>query len=462
MTIETVKKGSSKRYTGSLSSGIESLPDSFPDGRDLPAFDSTLTSLPSQLTRASEDDTDHEDARFEADLNLAHQICAFEQAFHEVLAAYHGVDQPAMRSSFMERLDNDAIKQVKREIGTINGTDKEKDVRYLTKLLQRVTASQQEAAENVIPPQLLKQFEEHFQHALLNTDIELRTCARLEGQRNWLHRRDSPADIRDVDEAEEYGFNPALAFERTYKGRDHVMMSLGFGRSINHACIANVDWDIDDSSVSSLIEKANGGVATQIYDFHLVSGIKPSEEILAYYSDYFAENFCACPWGSQHEQTSGSSEHDTSPDYEPVNNKKKKSTKKAVKREHQHSSSDDEDRESHLIETRQSQRRKRERTASCYRQAESSTQGYREESHLCVTATSRCGDKYDETLCWVQRTSTALKEPLDATSDAATSSFSSQPLCGLMGYDTTFNSIDSTQVSDQTRSLPWGFTDADP
>lgn len=42
-----------------------------------------------------------------------------------------------------------------------------------------------------------------------------------------------PSKIEDTDVAEEYGFNPQLAFERVRNGKVTVMMSLGFGRSVN-------------------------------------------------------------------------------------------------------------------------------------------------------------------------------------------------------------------------------------
>ncbi|WWC86103.1 uncharacterized protein L201_000974 [Kwoniella dendrophila CBS 6074] len=390
----------------SLSSGIESLPlssgvESLPLSDDINNFriSSTFCShaggtlqnakmQPSFLDEGDDGEAEtsikgfnQDETRFSIELQLAHQICAYEQTFHEALAAFHGVREPAIRSSLVEKVERDELKRIYQELRGVKDTEKEKDIKYLVKLLERVTDSQRKAEDNLIPEQLLKQFETNFQNAILNTQIELRTCEELGGQiglflksqkqirSRKLFRSQSqpqsqsqsqsqtqtqtqskklqrqldlnidisgiefivitlPIEIKDTDDAEDYGFNAQLAFERQHNDKITVMMELGFGRSVNHACYNNVNWIIEDEDINNLIDAADGGVATQHFSFVQEQHIKSGEEILAYYSDYFAKYFCTCKWGDEHDYSSTEPDDDTSPDYDIDTSKKKRYKKK--------------------------------------------------------------------------------------------------------------------------------------
>ncbi|WWD09256.1 hypothetical protein V865_007378 [Kwoniella europaea PYCC6329] len=341
-----------------LSSGIDSLPETLPSdstpiaSQEFATFAESLSIF--KASGRAQHRVDSEDLELSADLALAHQVCAFEQLFHEALAAFHGTTRPAMRSSLREKIDRSSVKGVKRELKGIKGTEKEDDIHYLIGLLEKITDSQRKAKDNIINERLLALIQDNFINALLNRQIELRTCRNLPDNQVGLFRRHTAttkvtakkrskgrkdksasefgkmdmtgieyliltlptSEIQDISDAEEKGFHPGLCFERLRDEKVTVMMNLGFGRSVNHACICNVDWDMPYDELYKLIDAADGGIATQEFEFVQTSSIRPGEEILAYYSEFFAKHFC-------------SSEHDSSPDYsDKKSNKKKRYTKK--------------------------------------------------------------------------------------------------------------------------------------
>ncbi|WVQ62345.1 uncharacterized protein L199_000485 [Kwoniella botswanensis] len=355
------------------SSGIGSLPETLPSdsppsaSQEFATFAESLSVF--KASARARNRAESKDLEFSADLALAHQICAFEQLFHQALAAFHGTKRPAMRSSFREKIDRSSVKGVKRELKGIKGIEKEDNIHYLVGLLEKITDSQRKAEDNMIDERLLTLIQDNFINALLNRQIELRTCRNLPDNQVGLFRRHTTttkvtakkrskgrkdksalqfgkmdmtgieyliltlptSEIQDIKDAEEKGFHPGLCFKRLRHGKVTVMMNLGFGRSVNHACICNVDWDMPDNELYKLIDAADGGIATQEFEFVQTSSIRPGEEILAYYSEFFAKHFCTCRWGDKedHDYSSSSSEHDSSPDYtDKKSNKKKRYTKK--------------------------------------------------------------------------------------------------------------------------------------
>ncbi|OCF73661.1 hypothetical protein I204_05504 [Kwoniella mangroviensis CBS 8886] len=356
-----------------LSSGIDSLPETLPSdsppnaSQEFATFAESLSI--SKTSGRAQNRVESGDVELSTELALAHQVCAFEQLFHEALAAFHGTKQPAMRSSLREKIDRSSVKGVKRELKGVKGTEKEDDIHYLIGLLEKITDSQRNAKDNIINERLLTLIQDNFINALLNRQVELRTCRNLSDNQVGLFRRNTStverttkkrsrsgkdrsesgfgkmdmtgieyiiltlptSKIRDIDDAEKHRFHPGLCFERLRDGKVTVMMNLGFGRSVNHACICNVDWEMPDDELYKLIDAADGGVATQEFEFVQTSSIRPGEELLAYYSEFFAKNFCTCRWGDKedHNYSSSSSEHDSSPDYtDKKSNKKKRYTKK--------------------------------------------------------------------------------------------------------------------------------------
>ncbi|WVW82138.1 hypothetical protein I302_104143 [Kwoniella bestiolae CBS 10118] len=434
-----------------------------------------------------EQEEEGSDEESSVNLRLAHQICAFEYLFHEAMAAYHGLSRAAMRSSLKEKFDRSSLRELKREIRGVKHTHRERDISYMTRLMERITDTQRRSRNNIIPEPLMKLFEDSFLSALLNRDIELRTCRYLPDNQVGLFRRNhsgsrktaaQPRDrkskgpayssaidmsgvelivitlpnprIQSVYAAEKEGFNPELCFEYHHNGKINVLLSLGFGRSINHACINNVEWIMPDEALEAVVETSDGGIAIQHFEFDQMNmRIAPGEELLADYGSYFAQNHCACPWGLEHNITSGSSEHDTSSDYE-----EKKSKKKSIKTRAKGSKSK---RQTLISSTRGAPSQKdpkRRRTSSPGDIKATSNRVVKPSASTQLTSVFLQGITMDRPL-----------ENINPTSRKTDLYRSSRLMADPASSPVPFSNAESSShrhSSTPSRSLPWGFTDADP
>ncbi|WRT64008.1 uncharacterized protein IL334_000935 [Kwoniella shivajii] len=103
-------------------------------------------------------------------LSVIHQLCAFEFLYMELFASLDGIDKLPARGSKTLRFERDWL--------YINPRTKEKakrddGVEDLEAMIRRITQSQRDAGDNVIPERYLRRIENNFLSALHNSHIRL-------------------------------------------------------------------------------------------------------------------------------------------------------------------------------------------------------------------------------------------------------------------------------------------------
>nr|XP_018267006.1 uncharacterized protein I303_00987 [Kwoniella dejecticola CBS 10117]OBR89164.1 hypothetical protein I303_00987 [Kwoniella dejecticola CBS 10117] len=247
-------------------------------------------------------------------IQILHQLCAFEYIFQEFFALLDGLVKPAIRATFRLYYDR---KELFVNPTTRLPAKRDDNKHVLNYMITRITQSQRDLKGNLIPEFWLEKIESNFLSALSNTQLHLRSIPKFDNQvglfarpapptllstlhRSTIDRRPptrpksrSSTRIRNgfpgkdklitatkkidislkgvefvlfsfpenVDNVQALGFNDAMTFQEDFRGKPAICLGLGLARCINN------------------------------YGNRLIAG----GQLFAFYSEEFARKQCQCP-----------------------------------------------------------------------------------------------------------------------------------------------------------------------
>ncbi|WWD18015.1 40S ribosomal protein S29 [Kwoniella shandongensis] len=290
-------------------------------------------------------------------LEILHQLCAYEQLYHELFAAYFGLVKPAQRATEKYHYEVEELLINPRTGERVKGCDDRKTV---IDMIRNIAHTQTKRQGNEIPNWWIGNVEANFINTLKNTDIKPRSCPEFGDQvglfcspterpkRSRTMQKAAPLKLstptkrsingtlipvkgqdhldssssqvplpvthevsltgvsfvlftfpRRVTKPSLYGFNDGLTFDHSYNGKDYVHLGLGVARMVNHSCEPNVEWDYDNAPPPDF-DTEIPGVAYMDVELEFTRDVKVGEQITAFYSENFAKKRCTCPSTKHH------------------------------------------------------------------------------------------------------------------------------------------------------------------
>ncbi|WWC58446.1 uncharacterized protein I303_100987 [Kwoniella dejecticola CBS 10117] len=253
-------------------------------------------------------------------IRVLHQLCAFEQMFHDLIAVRDGVHRAPMRASldlemsydgFLKRYHSDIRQGIKHSPSS------------LQKYFHTLTTHQVKQKDNIVPRKWLDLIETSFSVFASRPTVKLGinngfdsaqiglfadsnrsggTCVGtggIEGIRFVVFA--FPESVHSVGEA---GFEEGLTFEHNVEGKDITLIGLGPARTINRSCYPNVYWYFKKSHLNHLSGSSVDGIGYSAFPIRQVAGvsIRPGDELTAFYSEHFAEYLCDCRYPMYHQR----------------------------------------------------------------------------------------------------------------------------------------------------------------
>ncbi|WRT64006.1 uncharacterized protein IL334_000933 [Kwoniella shivajii] len=231
-------------------------------------------------------------------IEVLHQLCAFEQAFQDILSTQYGLKRGPIKAS----LKTPSID--------------------LSPVMRCHFAHHQSSIcskRNLVSRKWLQIIEGVFQDFLFQYHVHLQPCPELDNQagmyvsKDYITGKSKSVKLSaiqfvlfsfpsEIDDVEELGFSNSLTFDYQQTGQDIVLIGLGPARAINHSCKPNVHWDFHDDALAFEPNSPLEDIGYMILPMTAVeeTPILPGHPLSAFYGDHFAKSFCVCKHTTYH------------------------------------------------------------------------------------------------------------------------------------------------------------------